>query len=138
MPNRQELIDLLDDLLNKYPPTYLPNVTNLLLEISDNTKRAYQKLIDEYPELLLFESFCRIYLPQKTAAQIADKILSPEILNAKKKKEPNSQRRMERGFSPSNKILAEAEAIISHPDEIIKKYKCKISKIEFHSLLFFH
>ena len=136
IPDRQEFILLLEDLLEKYPPTPLPFVTTpLLVEISDNTIKAFKEIIDEYPELLLFESFKRIYLPQKTSGQIADKILSPETLNKKKKKEQNKERSNERGLSNSNKILLEAETIISRPDELIERYQCQIDKIQFHSLL---
>lgn len=128
VPNRQELIDSFDDLLKKYPPALLASTNN------DNTIKAYKEIIGEYPELMLFQSFSRIYLPQKTAAQIADIILSPDTLNTKKKKSSTTRSR-ERGLGHSNKILADVELILSHPDELIKRYQCKISKIKFRSLL---
>lgn len=125
IPHRNELVPFLDDLLKKYPPTPLSFAK------SDNTVRAFQEIIGEYSELLQFESFSRIYLPQKTAEQIADEILSPETLNKKKKKERSN----ERGLSNSNKILLEAETIISCPDKLIKRYQCMIDEIKFRSLL---
>lgn len=129
IPHRQTFVLLLDDLLKKYPPSLLSFAN------SDNTIRAFKEIIGEYPELLLFQSFSRIYLPQKTAGQIADEILSPETLNKKKKKEPNNERNNERGLSNSNKILLEAETIISCPNELLKRYQCAIGEIKFRSLL---
>jgi hypothetical protein len=90
IPDRQALILLVEDLLTKYPPTLLsPVISPRLLEISDDTIRAYVELNGEYPELLMSDSFLRIYLPQKTASQIADEILSPETRSKKKKREQN-------------------------------------------------
>ena len=129
MPNRQELIDSFDDLLKKYPPALLASKNN------DNTIKAYKEIIGEYPELILFNSFVRIYLPNKTAPQIVDEILSPETFHKKKKKESNRARNRERGLSRSNKILADIELILSKPDELIERYQCKIGKIKFRSLL---
>jgi hypothetical protein len=90
IPDRQALILLLDDLLKKYPPAPLSLEISLrLLEISDNTINAYKILNDEYPELLLSDLFIRIYLPHKTASQIADEILSPETRGKKRKQAPH-------------------------------------------------
>lgn len=132
IPAREMLTSLIEDLLNKHPPTYLPNVTNpLLFKMSDNTRKVYQEIISVYPELLLFESFIRMYLPNKTASQIADEVLSPETINKRKTRE----RSKDRGLSVSNKILLDAKRIIFKPEELIKTYDCTISRIEFHSLL---
>jgi len=119
-PDRQELISLIKDLLNKYPPSIIPSN-------NDNTVKAYKEVINEFSELLLFISFSRIYLPNKTAEQIADEILYPE--------KHNKKRRRERGFSSSNKILLDAESIISCPHKLFRKYKCKIDEVEFQSLM---
>jgi hypothetical protein len=90
IPDRQTLILLLDDLLRKYPPAPLSlEISPRLLEISGNTIKAYKILNDEYLELLLSDSFIRIYLPHKTASQIADEILSPETRSKKRKQAPH-------------------------------------------------
>ena len=116
---------MLEDLLEKYPPTLPSSVS------SKNIIIAYQELIGEYPELLLFPSFARIYLPYKTASRIADDILSQAPLSKKMRRE----RSKERGLSHTNNLLLDAERILSHPDELIKRYKCTISKNKFRTLL---
>lgn len=126
-PSKQELVAFLEDIIKKYPPTLLSYVTTG----KDSSVMAYQELIGEYSGLLFDYLFFRIYQPHKTAAQIADEILSPEIVYAKKKRE----RSRERGRSRSNKILLEADRIIFRPAKLIETQQCAISKNKFHSLL---
>ena len=130
MPRRQALVIFIEHLLKKYPPTFLPHVEK------DNSVKAYQELIGEYPELLLSSLFFKIYQSNKTAAQITDEILSPNILKQKKKREEDRKpRSRERGLSLSNKVLLDADRIINHPGELIERYKCTIDEDEFNSLL---
>lgn len=132
IPNKQDIILLLEDLLKKYPPTLLsPVISSLLQDISDHAIKAYQEIIGEYPELLSYNTFIRIYQPHRTASQIVDDILSPPTLSKKMRRERSS----ERGLSPTNNLLLDAERILSHPDQLIEKYKCTISKNKFSSLL---
>ncbi len=117
-PDRDVLIETLDEIVKRYPPNFFATVENADHDI----KTAFRELIGQHEEVIQYPNFLQIYVPGKTTSQIADDILQP-------------RRKKPRSISKENKILFNVDNILNNPEAVTDKYQVDIDKQTFCGFL---
>jgi hypothetical protein len=120
----EELTDLIEKLLKKFPPLNKKNII-----------RAFQELVIYFPGIIDYLQFETLYKKNRNKVEISKDILKESKVKKRVKSSYGAGMGGRRGISKEWVNYMKSELIIFYPSAFLKKLKSEMNELRFHSLL---